>query len=155
MRMASPRSPWLAGVGGTIAWLGFAAALMGFVGSDIVNTHAATSTDPQAAADLLTAVGKDPVDGVLVLVFVVGQLIGLILLGAALWRSRAVPAWAAILVIVAPVASIALHDSTGLPGALGWIMLTVAGIVAAVRLLSMPPKTASADLPPIPASAAY
>jgi hypothetical protein len=51
--------------------------------------------DPQTVGGLV--VGSHPTMAVAEIVFVLGHLVGTVLLGAALWRTRAVPVWAAVL----------------------------------------------------------
>lgn len=51
--------------------------------------------DPQTVGGLVA--GSHPTMAVAEVVFVLGHLVGTVLLGAALWRTRAVPVWAAVL----------------------------------------------------------
>jgi hypothetical protein len=80
-------------------------------------------------------------------VFLVGHEIGTILLGAALWRARTVPKWAAILFIIAPVA----HFAAVLAGVrwldiLAFSVLTI-GAATVARAIATTPDD-DWDLPP-------
>jgi hypothetical protein len=61
-----------------------------------------TGTDRAVAVRLFDAVAamEHPAVGVAVLLFVLGHIVGTVLLGLALRRSRAVPAWAGIVLAV-------------------------------------------------------
>lgn len=74
--------------------------VMLFFGSGDVTLRAVAGIDPATAVrvyDAASAVGPATLS---IVVFVVGHIVGTVLLGAALWRSRTVPAWAALAVIV-------------------------------------------------------
>lgn len=75
-------------------------ALTYMIGSDLVLwTGARAGLDASALAELAGTV--HPTSNVAVAVFVLGHVIGTVLLGLALLRSRTVPAWAAIVTVVA------------------------------------------------------
>jgi len=75
-------------------------ALTYMIGSDLVLwTGARAGLDASTLADLAGTV--HPTSNVAVAVFVLGHVIGTVLLGLALLRSRTVPAWAAIVTAVA------------------------------------------------------
>lgn len=70
-------------------------------GSDNVALAAARlGTPPGATGALLTSMGNITPIGLASNIFVLGHIIGLILIGIALWRSRLVPRWAALLLAV-------------------------------------------------------
>ena len=56
------------------------------------------------AASTVAAYAADPVVATVTVVFLVGHVAGFVLLAAALWRSRAVPVWAAVALALSPVA---------------------------------------------------
>lgn len=110
-------------------------------------------TDPQQIADLLTAV--HPSMNVATGIFVVGHVIGTVLLGVALLRSHLIPAWAAWLVIV----SQPLHFTAAVIVAsppldlIAWSMTAVGLAVIARALLSRPaPVSVAPTLEPVPAA---
>jgi hypothetical protein len=74
-------------------------ALFFFAGDPTLRAVAGGAVDPAAGAAVLEAqfnLGPVAAAGV---IFIAGHIVGLIVLGAALWRAHAVPAWAAVAVI--------------------------------------------------------
>jgi hypothetical protein len=114
MRLARRGSPRLAVAGGSLALAGWLAALVGLGSLDVVYYHAAKSSDRAGAAALVHAVANDGTSDVLLVIFLVGQVIGMLLLAAALWRSRVVPRWAAVVLGAGPIAQFGAHDSNTL-----------------------------------------
>jgi hypothetical protein len=145
-RLARHRSPKLAFFGGGIAALAWLCGLVAFGGLQVITYWGAQMPDNSAVATVLDKAGDDPVLGVLTLLFVFGHIVGIVLLGAALWKSHAVPVWAAIAMILYPLlhfgahvgGSVAVDDVSG-------ILLFVACAVCAVRILRTP--NATWDLP--------
>ncbi|MGI5288424.1 hypothetical protein ACQEVF_34495 [Nonomuraea polychroma] len=95
-------------------------ALPGYLGmtalgiSDAAALAAVTAgLSPSDGTALLEALAAQPALSVSVGLFVLGHVVGTVLLGAALWRARVVPAWAG----VALVASQPLHLAFVLAGA--------------------------------------
>jgi hypothetical protein len=91
-------APVLGGIGAVVAWLGFA-TLFWTAALDpvpLAARDAGVAADTSARLlDAISAVGPGALEGT---VFVVGHVLGTVLLGLALWR--AVPRWAALLVVV-------------------------------------------------------
>ena len=86
--------------------------------------------DPATAAGLIS--NSHPAIGVAEAIFVLGHLLGTVLLGAALWRSRMVPLWAAVLTTFSqPVHLIAAVFLTSRPLDLVAWMMTAVGFAAA------------------------
>jgi hypothetical protein len=137
-RLARRGAAKLAFFGGGLSALAWLAGLMAFAGTGVVVYHGSTAPDQSAIAGVLDRSFNDPVIGVLTLVFVLGHVVGMVLLGTALWRSRAVPAWAAGLFILFPIVHLAAHiaGSIALDDASG-VLFVVAAIVCAVRLLRL------------------
>jgi hypothetical protein len=103
--------------------------------------------DPSAMKQMSAALESEPLLGVASLLFIVGVVIGLGLLGAALWRSRAVPAVFGILLM--------LGGSTHpfIPGHVGQgigLLVAAAGFAGAGLALLRTPNDAF-DLPPLAA----
>lgn len=94
-------APRLTTAGAVIALLGFFAgiSLLGGVLTPAVVT-ARHGLDVNAMAALDDAVSNEPMILVAGLLFIVGIVIGLGLLGVALWRSRSAPAWMGIALLV-------------------------------------------------------
>lgn len=104
MRLARRGSPRLALIGGGLSFLAWLAGIASVSQLDELLFQAAQLSDPTAAIPLLDAMNShDPIINVLEAVFVIGHLVGMLLLGLALLRSRAVQAWAAVLVGVSPI----------------------------------------------------
>lgn len=70
---------------------------------DAMYAAAAKGTFPAAAIDTYAGL---PVVGTSTIVFLLGHVLGIILLGVALWRAGRVPAWAAGCLIAFPIAEI-------------------------------------------------
>jgi hypothetical protein len=145
-RLARRGAPKLAFFGGGLSALAWLAGLMAFAGTGVVVYHAATAADQSAIAGVLDKAFNDPVIGILTLVFVLGHVVGMVLLGAALWRSHAVPVWAAVLFLLFPIVHLAAHiiGSVALDDGSA-VLLVVAAMVCGVQLLRLP--NAEWDLP--------
>lgn len=88
----------------------------------------------------MTVMSDHPAAAVGVGLFVVGHILGPVLLGAALWRARVVPRWVAIAVAVSqPVhlVSAVILPSRLLDVVLGWWLTTVAFAAIALVVLRM------------------
>jgi hypothetical protein len=86
-----------------VTWLGAGYLL----GTDILLYLAATAPDQTAAAALVDGYLSHPVVEGVVVAYLVGHVVGFLLLGMALWRVRAVPRWAGIAVAVWPFLELA------------------------------------------------
>ena len=94
-------TPRLSAAGGFLALLGFLSGLTLLGGVNTPELLTATHhLDAQTMAQVREAVGNDPIGLVASILFLVGIVIGLGLLGAALWRSRVAPAWMGIALMV-------------------------------------------------------
>jgi hypothetical protein len=122
-------------------------ALTYMVGSDLVLwTGARAGLDPSALAELAETV--HPSSNIAAVVFVVGHVIGTVLLGLALLRSRTVPVWAAIVTVVAQPMHFVAFVILGSPAldCASWTANSVAFAVVAVAILRLP--DGEWDLPP-------
>ncbi|HZG89371.1 MAG TPA: hypothetical protein VEZ42_04070 [Pseudonocardia sp.] len=99
---ALPGAPRLATAALLVAVPGWSAALVMPDTDGLARALVDTGTDRAVAVRLFDAVAamEHPAVGVAVLLFVLGHIVGTVLLGLALWRSRAVPAWAGIVLAV-------------------------------------------------------
>ena len=126
-------APVLGGIGAVVAWLGFA-TLPWTAALDpvpLAARDAGVGADTTARLlDALSAIGPGGLEGT---VFVVGHVLGTVLLGLALWR--AVPRWAAIAIVVSQplhfVAAVVL--ASHLLDAVAWA-LTAVGFAVAVAV---------------------
>ena len=122
-------------------------ALTYMIGSDLVLwTGARAGLDPSALAELADTV--HPTSNIAAVVFVVGHVIGTVLLGLALLRSSSVPAWAAIVTVVAQPMHFVAFVILGSPAldCASWAANSVAFAVVAVAILRLPDD--EWDLPP-------
>ena len=144
--LAMRRSPWLASIGmifglvGTLPW-GF------FVW-------------PQALGDAMTKVGNSGTfvevwnsvssEGMIIFLqysWVVGHLLGYIMLGIALGRARAIPLWAASLIVVAiPFQAIAYMANQGIFQLISYVLIFIGSIPAALAMLKLRDKQVSIPL---------
>lgn len=94
---------------------------------DVVIRAAAAQPDHAAAVGVVSSFEHSAVVTGITVVYLAGHLIGFILLGIALFRSGAVPAWAGIALCVWPVAEM-LGEAAGLTllAAAGFALLAVA-----------------------------
>lgn len=135
-RLARPRAPRLAFLGGGLSALAWMAGLVGLGATGLVVYHAVGLPDQSTPAALIDRLGADPIVGTLTLLFVLGHVLGMVMLGAALWRSRAIPQWAAVLFTAYPLVHLLAHvvGSVPLDNASG-VLLAVPSIMAAVAVL--------------------
>ena len=111
MRLARRGSPQLALAGGALAFAGWVGGLVGLAGLDGIYYHAAQAADRAQAASLLKAVTDDWWFTALLVTFLVGQVLGMLLLGVAVWRARVAPRFAAVLIGLGPIVGVAVHGS--------------------------------------------
>jgi hypothetical protein len=138
-RLARRGAPTLAFFGGGISALAWLTGLMGLGAAGILVYHGAKLPDQAAAALLIDKVNADPVTGTLTLIFVLGHVVGMVLLGAALWRSHAIPVWAAALFVLYPLVHLGAHigGSIAVDNASG-VLLVVASVVCAIKIMQRP-----------------
>jgi hypothetical protein len=92
--LAMRRSPWLATIGGFLALTGFIAYGMIVVWQEELIYYSALLGGGKPFTTLYDHINADPVMNALLLVFIIGHLIGPMLLGIALGRSHLIPLWA-------------------------------------------------------------
>lgn len=143
-------APRLATAGAVLTLLG---ALAGFPlirgGDELAYLTVTEGLDAATMAKLQDVMENDPVQLVASLLFIVGIVFGLLLLGIALWRSRVAPAWMGI----ALAAGGFTHPF--MPGhvvaGFGLLVAAVGFSGATVALLRM--RNDDFDLPPLPVPA--
>ena len=122
-------------------------AMSFMIGSDLVLwTGAQAGLDEPTLTELADTV--HPTSNIAVVVFVLGHVIGTVLLGLALLRSRTVPAWAAILTAVSQPLHFVAFVILGSPAldCASWTANSVAFAVVAMAILRM--RDDEWDLPP-------
>jgi hypothetical protein len=140
MRLAGSRAPRLTLVGGTVAFAAWMAGLVSLGASDLLFVHAAQAPDRASAVSLVHAVTSDAAFVIPEVLFIVGHVVGMLLLGIALWRSGAVPRWAAALVGLAPLAQLFVNNLPGAVSACVWGLLLVGMAACAVTLVRPSPE---------------
>lgn len=139
MQLAGPQAPRLTLVGGAVSFAAWMAGLYCLGASNLLYYHAALAPDQASAVSLVHAVTGDAAFVIPEILFVVGHVLGMLLLGIALWRSRAVPRWAAALVGLASVAQVPVHDSAvGSAATYGLLLIGMAA--CAVTLVRTRPE---------------
>jgi hypothetical protein len=139
-------APRLATAGALVAMLG---CLAGFgLGGGVTPPQylaAVRGVDPGTMHRLYDLVGKDPLFLIAMVLFLVGIVIGLGLLGAALWRSRVVAAWWGIALMVGGITHpfVPTHVGQGV----GLVVAAVGFAGASVALLRT--RDDDFDLPPV------
>jgi hypothetical protein len=134
--LAMKRSPWLATFGIALGWFGSIA--WGFISDTILQINSAIQLNQDAAfLALVKAHYADPLILIVATGWVLGHWGGYILLGIALLRSRAIPSWAAWLIIISgPVMGpVAYGFNIGIIQVLGFVLVFVGSIPAALAIL--------------------
>jgi hypothetical protein len=125
IRLTRARAPRLGLAGGTLMIAGYVCYL-GINGTGFEQLAMAEHGGPLGAfAEVIDAGQQDAAGLWVFLLFVLGNLVGTALLGVALLRSRAVPAWAAVAVLAWPVLHVA-----GLVAGSEWFEVTGAALQA-------------------------
>jgi hypothetical protein len=137
MRLTRQRAPRLTLAGGAVAFTGWLAGLISLGASDLLYDHAAQLPDHASAITLVHAVTSDAAFVIPEALFLIGHTLGLLLLGIALWRTRAVPRWAAALTGLASVLQFPVHDQAVL-SACAFGLLLIGMAACAVALLHTP-----------------
>jgi hypothetical protein len=138
-------APRLATAGAFLSLLGFLAGF-GLLGGITVPAYvsAVQGVDPTAMGAAQAAAENDPLFLVAGLLFITAVVIGLGLLGAALWRSRAVGAWAGIALMVGGITHPFIPGNVA--QGIGLLVAAVGFAGASVALLRM--RNDEFDLPP-------
>jgi hypothetical protein len=133
--LARPRSNLLAGIAG---WLGIisGSAWVMLVAVDFV-TRAAVKTDRNASVQLLKNLTSMPQLQIFVVLALLGGLVSMVCLGIALWRSQAVPAWAAATFVIYEPVNILTGDAGQLPRAIAGLILLVGFAACALTILGV------------------
>ncbi|WP_426512508.1 hypothetical protein ACPPVO_18905 [Dactylosporangium sp. McL0621] len=121
---------------GTALTFGTALGAGYLLGQDIVVQVAAGQADRAGAVALVEGYATSGVLTGLVALYLVGHVVGFILLGIALIRSRAVPAWAGVALSVWPLAEMGGQAAgVRVVAAAGFVLLLAGFAACAVRLV--------------------
>ncbi len=139
--LANRRSPWLASIGAFITLLGFLPLAL-YVGQDALFYDIARWGSNPQFVDLAQRWNNDGIMAYYGIMFGLGTVFGPTLLGIALWRSRAIPVWAAICltfsrlpVFLFPFVSYHVESAIVLAGV---VLLFIGSIPAALAVLNAP-----------------
>jgi hypothetical protein len=137
--LAMQRAPWLSTLGIISGWLG--SIPWGFISDTMLHLNTAAHLGQDASyATLAAAYFSQP--GILAVAagWVLGHLLGYVLLGSALLRARVIPAWAAWLIILsAPLMGpIAYGSKLGILQVLGFGLVFIGSLPAAWAMLNQP-----------------
>jgi hypothetical protein len=142
--LARRHAPRLGTAGLVLAYLAFACLFWSSVAdSDTVALGAARiGLHPGTTGALLTSIANIPPIGLATGIFVFGHILSLVLLAVALWRGRAIPAWAALLLGLSQILhfTFAIVVPNHLLDGCAWGMTAVAFAVVAVVLTRNPVK---------------
>jgi hypothetical protein len=148
-RVAGAARSRLAAAGTALAFVSMLGA--GYLlAQDVVVSAAAAQPDPHAAAALVSAYENNAVVTGITVVYLGGHVIGFILLGIALVRSKAVPTWAGIALCLWPVGEMA-GEAAGLTAvaAAGFALLLLAFGACALALVSGQEASAAQLVPSV------
>ncbi len=150
--MARRGAPRLALVGGGLSALGWLAGMIVFTGYGLTLAAAAAAPDRTAATAVVAGVAADTTHNVLVLLFVLAHVLGMLVLGIGLVRSRVAPAWTGWFVALLPLLHVPARVLGPVADGLTFALLTAAMAYLAVVLVRMPDD--EWDLAPVTARAA-
>jgi hypothetical protein len=134
-RLARRNAPRLAYIGAALSTFGWMAGLIALGGSGIVVYQATTMSDRNAAATLVGKFSQDSTFGTLTGLFVLGFMIGLVILGIALWHSHAVPVWVAVLFILVPIGDLLGHFASSTVAIVDGYAFVVCLVMCAIAVL--------------------
>lgn len=141
---AARRAPLLGTLGMVLAVVGFSSLYSVGIGDPLALSAARIGLDPGDTARLLDDVQGLPAISLASVFFVLGHILGVVLLGIALWRVKLIPAWAGLALVV----SQPMHAvfAVGVPNAaldaLAW-GLTAVGFAAAALTITRSEDAAS------------
>jgi hypothetical protein len=146
-RLAQRRAPVLSLLGVCLLVPAYSMLFL-FTGEPTLRALATGPVTPDTAAKLLDTLNNLAQVSVAGALFVPGHILGMIFIGAALWRAHAVPVWAAIALIVSQPLHLIFFVVLGSQplDACAWGLTAIGLGVAAIRVLRTPND--AWDLPP-------
>ena len=142
-------APVLATIGATISFLAYVNWSVAGNTDLMVHTAGQKGIDPDTINRFIDATQNNAIAGISTFGWVIGHILGMVLLGIALLRARAVPRWVAIALMVSQpmhLVSAVIVPSRLLDVTLGWGLTTVAFTAVAVVILRT--RNDDWDLPP-------
>jgi hypothetical protein len=147
--LAMRRSPWLATIGGVLAPIG-AMTVAAFVALDGFTYEMARMGGGARLVALWDRYNNGPVNDAYTVVFIFGVVFGPILLAVALGRARAIPGWAAGLIVLSRVVlfvGFPLHLDPLYLDTVAYALLFVGSLPAAREILSLMPEATEGAQP--------
>lgn len=136
--LARRRSPWLARIGGLLSITGFSAFVV-FVGQVVQSRLMAQLGGGPRFVALWDRFNTDPVMVAYLYIFIIGTLIGPLLLGIGLGRAHLIPAWATwALILRAPIQVAGFVTHIGLSIEFVTFGLLLPGSIPVARALLVP-----------------
>ena len=139
--LAIRRSPWLASIVTLVVFIGIFPVAAFSAQDALTNDLAHMGSNPL----FLTIAQRFNDDGVMSyynVMFILGTVLAPALIGIALWRARAVPMWAAILITFSRLLVLLYPLVPSLPGIyiqlLSWVLLFIGSIPAALAMVKVP-----------------
>jgi hypothetical protein len=123
-RLAYSSAPWLALIGGGLGLLG-TLPFGALTAQDDLAAVMAGSPGGARFAPLYDSFYTDAVENTYLLIYIIGHLLAYVLLGIALHRARAVPAWAAWFLVASTPLTLAVFFVPGRPVLLGDLALAL------------------------------
>jgi hypothetical protein len=139
-RRAAPKLTLAAGI---LLLLAFSASLAS--NDQVAVVAAQAGLDPTKVAVLDDLVQANPWVGLQFLIFLLGQTVGFVLLGFALWRARVTPAWVALVLGLSGPAHLLMPGGNA-GAAASWAMTAIGYAAASATLLRT--RDDDFDLPP-------
>ena len=144
--LALPRAPWWASSAALLILLGLL-PVAAFAGQDSLSYDIARMGSNPLLLTLARQFDKDGVMSYYNVMFDIGSILGPTLLGIALWRARAIPLWAAVLITISrPLAF--LYPLLPVQWQVGFLvqipsclLLFIGSIPAALAVLRIPPSS--------------
>jgi len=136
-------APVLGTIGAVLAFAGYSSLFFGVLPSDAAALAAAqTGVDNATTTQILDQMAAHPAAAIALMLFAIGHILGTVLLGAALWQGRLVPAWAALVLIVSqPLHLIfAVVVPNGLLDAAAWSLTAIGFAAAGAAMLRLSSK---------------
>ncbi len=143
--LAHENAPWWASAAVVVILIGLL-PLPAFAAEDSLSYDVARLGSNAAVVSMALQFDHDAVMSYYKIMFIIGSILGPTLLGIALWRSRAVPVWAAVLITISrpisflfPLLPIQLGIIVQLPS---WSLLFAGSMAAALVILRPEPVPA-------------
>lgn len=137
--LAMSRSPWLARIGGALSLMG-AMTFASFIAQDDMTYNMAQLGSSTPYVALWDRFNSDMVMTVYLVLFIVGIVLGPLLLGIALGRSRVIPLWAASVLVLSRlilVIAFPAHIDSRYVDPISYALLFLGSIPAALAMLRL------------------